>query len=55
MPNGKRGAPSKLKVIRHAWVPVTPAVTVSSNVILLAHIFEGVVLLAEMYDQSLCA
>lgn len=52
MPNGKRGAPSKLKVIRHGSLLPQQLLFV---VILLAYIFEGVVLLAEMYDQSLCA
>lgn len=52
MPNGKRGAPSKPKVIRHGSLLPQQLLLV---VILLAHIFEGVVLLAEMYDQSLCA
>ena len=43
MPYGERRAPSKPKVFRLLVV------------ILLVHIFEGVVLLAEMFDQSLCA
>ena len=51
MPNGKRGAPSKPKVTPHGSLLPQQLLLV---VILLAHIFEVVVLLAEMFDQSLC-
>ena len=52
MPYGERRAPSKPKVIRHGSPLPQQLLLV---VILLVHIFEGVVLLAEMFDQSLCA
>ena len=51
MPNGKRGlqASRRSSDMGPCWKPQQFLLVV----ILLAHIFEGMVLLAEMFDQSL--